>query len=220
MAWICTGIFNAMTHKAPISRKIYTTVIFISSALPFLYIVWLALQNHLGTDPAKKLALMTGAWTIRFLLLTLLISSLARLHASMKVLLQWRRMIGLFAFFYASLHLLVFIALFLQFDAHVLWSETNKRPYILAGTTAWMLLLPLALTSNARAIKRLGGKRWKLLHRLVYLAILLGVVHVIWQVRASWFDAILYSVITGILLLERLKSTSFIRSGQKMDKQA
>jgi sulfoxide reductase heme-binding subunit YedZ len=206
MVWICIGIFNAMKHKAPISRKIYTAVIFVFSALPFLYIVWLALQNHLGTDPAKKLALMTGTWAIRFLLLTLLVSSSARLHAAMKVLLRWRRMIGLFAFFYASLHLVVFVALFLQFDAHLLWSEINKRPYILAGITAWMLLLPLALTSNARAIKRLGGKRWKLLHRLVYLAMLLGVVHVIWQVRASWFDAILYSAIAGALLAERLTS--------------
>jgi len=171
---------------------------------PLVQIIWLVAFNHVGPDPGKKLALITGSWAIRFLLLTLLISSLSRINVHLRILLQWRRMIGLFTFFYASIHLLVFIALILGFDATLLLSEINKRPYIMVGMLAWSLMLPLAITSNQFMIRQLGGKKWKQLHRFVYIVLLLVLAHVIWQVRSSWFDAVLYTACAALLCVERL----------------
>jgi len=189
----------------------YKPLVFVIALFPLVQIIWLVASGHLGPDPGKKLALITGSWAIRFLLLTLLISSLSRISVHLRILLQWRRMIGLFTFFYASIHLLVFIALILGFDTSLLLSEINKRPYITVGMLAWLLMLPLAITSNQFMIRRLGGKRWKLLHRLVYITLLLALAHVIWQVRSSWFDAILYTVCAAVLFIERLWSVRGLR---------
>jgi len=169
---------------------------------PLCYLLWLVISGDLGADPAKKLALATGDWTIRFLFFTLMLSTLARVCQPMRILVRWRRWFGLWTFFYATLHLFVFISLYLGFDGVVLLDELQERPYIAVGFLAWLLLLPLAVTSNNRAVRWLGS-RWKLLHRLVYLSVLLGVLHLIWQVRSDWFEAAVYSLLAGLLLLER-----------------
>lgn len=179
-------------------------IIFLTALLPMALVIYQIVNNQLGPDPAKALALISGKWAIRFLLLTLLLSSLARIRASLKAVLQFRRMLGLFAFFYASMHLLVFIVLLLNFDVAMLLSEINKRPYITVGTLSWLLLLPLALTSNTPAIKRLGGMRWRKLHRLVYVSVLLAIIHVVWRVRSDWSDALLYTTLALCLGLERI----------------
>jgi len=180
-------------------------VVFFAALLPLVFMIWLAATNHLGPDPGKKLALFTGGWAIRFLLLTLLISSVSRVSPELRMLLQWRRMMGLFTFFYSSVHLFVFVVLILGFDTTLLLSEINKRPYILAGMLAWVLMLPLAVTSNQWMIRQLGGKKWKQLHCLIYIALLLALAHVIWQVRSSWFDAVFYTGGSILLLAERVR---------------
>ena len=190
----------------------YKPFVFVAALLPLAWIAWLVASNHLGPDPAVKLSHVTGEWAIRFLLLTLLTSSLSRAHEKLRFLLQVRRMLGLYAFFYAMIHILVFVAMYLGFDTSLLLSEIKKRPYILVGMLAWLLMLPLAVTSNQAMIKRLGGKNWKRLHRLIYIALLLVLAHVIWQVRSSWFDAVLYTACALVLFMERLRLLS---GGQK-----
>ncbi len=178
-------------------------VVMLLTASPFLYLVGLILGGDLGADPAKKLSLFSGEWALRFLLLALSASTLARLFVWGRRVIRWRRLLGLWSFFYASLHLLVFTALYVGFNWGVLGGELQKRPYITVGFLAWMLLIPLALTSHSWALRWLGGNAWKWLHQLVYLALLLGLCHLIWQVRSDWFEAVFYSVVGGLLLMER-----------------
>lgn len=172
---------------------------------PLGYLLWLATSGNLGADPAKKLVLATGEWAIRFLFFTLLASTLARMYPPARILLRWRRLFGLWTCFYATLHLFIFMAMYLHFDGAILSRELQKRPYITAGFVAWLLLLPLAITSNNYAVRWFGAK-WKQIHRLVYPALLLGVLHVFWQVRADWFEAALYGLFAWLLLLERWRA--------------
>jgi len=195
-------------------------LLFIFMLLPCVYIGWLVFQNLLGPDPAKKLALITGTWSMRLLLCTLCISSLSRINFKWRLLLRWRRMIGVMTFCYASLHLLVFIALYLEFNSAQLFSELHKRPYITVGFAAWIMLLLLAVTSNNTMVKQLGATRWKQLHKLVYLVLLCSVVHIAWQVRASWLDAAFYGLVACLLLVERIQAGVLPMFGQKTDKLA
>lgn len=173
-------------------------------SLPAMGIIYAITQNSLGPDPAEALSHTSGAWSMRLLLLTLLLSSLARQVPFCKRGLIIRRMCGLFVFAYSSFHLFVFIALYAGFDGLLLINELGERPYIAVGFIAWLLLLPLAVTSNGFMIRRLGSKHWKLLHRLVYAVLLLVVAHVVWQVRSDWSTALIYSLCTVLLFLERL----------------
>jgi sulfoxide reductase heme-binding subunit YedZ len=156
----------------------------------------------LGADPAKALVLLQGEWTIRFLLLTLLVTPVRRLTGWNQVQ-KVRRMLGLFTFAYASIHLLAYLFLLLELDFSNLGADILKRPYITVGFTAYLLLVPLALTSNSFAI-RLLRSRWAVLHRLVYGVAVLGVVHVTWLARSSYSEAFAYGVIVAILLLSRV----------------
>lgn len=174
------------------------------AASPLVYLVVLVVTNDLGPDPAKKLALLTGDWALCGLLLTLSISTLARYYPPARLLLRSRRAAGLWTFFYACLHLAVFVALYLDFDGAVLVRELQKRPYITLGFTAWLVLLALAITSSDYAVRTLGRK-WKVLHRWIYLALLLALCHVIWQVRSDWSSAFFFSLAGVLLLLERIK---------------
>jgi sulfoxide reductase heme-binding subunit YedZ len=156
----------------------------------------------LGADPAKELVLIQGGWTIRFLLLTLLISPLRRLTGWNQIQ-KVRRMLGLFTFAYATTHLLAYLFFLLELDFNNLGADILKRPYITIGFTAYLLMVPLALTSNGFAIRLLRG-RWAVLHRLVYGVALLAVVHVTWLARSSYFEALTYGVIVAFLLLSRV----------------
>jgi len=156
----------------------------------------------LGADPAKELVLLQGEWTIRFLLLTLLITPLRRL-TGWNQLQKVRRMLGLFTFTYASLHLLSYLFLLLELDFSNLGADILKRPYITVGFTAYLFLVPLALTSNNVAMRHLRN-RWAVLHRLVYGVAILAVVHVTWLARSSYSEAIAYGVVVAILLVSRV----------------
>ena len=186
---------------------------FLLCLLPLEYSIYQVYQlqtggaNVLGADPAKALVLLQGEWAIRFLLLTLLVTPVRRLtgwHQAQKI----RRMLGLFTFAYASTHLLAYLFLLLELDFRNLGADILKRPYITIGFTAYLLLVPLALTSNSFAI-RLLRNRWALLHRLVYGVAILVVVHVTWLAKSSYSEAIAYGVIVTVLLLSRVFKDKF-----------
>lgn len=184
--------------------KVIVFLLFLAPALYYFYAVYLALtggENLLGPDPASALALATGEWSIRILIASLAITPL-RYLLKMPRLWTFRRMIGLFALFYVSLHLLVFLMFLLQWQWADIGTEIIERPYITIGFTAFVLMVPLGLTSTHWAQRKLK-RNWKRLHRLVYVINVLAVIHVLWIVRSSYFDALLYGSLVFVLLLYR-----------------
>jgi len=177
-------------------------LIFFLSLLPFIYLMVLGLRGGLGPDPGAVLADQTGQWALRFLLLVLLLGSLHALGIIRQAI-RFRRMLGLYAFFYASLHVLVFLALLLGWDIVALGSEVAERPYVLLGALAYCMLLPLALTSSDRMMRVLR-RRWKLLHRLVYPALCCVLLHFLWVIRADSGEFIPYGLLGVLLLLHRI----------------
>ena len=167
-------------------------------------------SHVLGADPAKKLVQLQGEWAIRFLLLTLLVTPLRRL-TGWRLVQEVRRMLGLFTFAYASIHLLAYLFLLLEFDFSNLSADILKRPYITVGFTAYLLLVPLAVTSNSFAI-RLLRNRWGVLHRLTYGVAILVLVHVTWLARSSYSEAIAYGVIVAFLLCSRVFKPKYVFS--------
>lgn len=182
-------------------------VLFLLGITPFLYIgqAIVRLQfgewDILGPEPGKAVVWFTGTWAFNFLLLTLAVTPLRRL-LKQPWLIQHRRMLGLFAFFYASLHLLSYFAFLLEWRFAELGAETIKRPYLLLGMTAWLLLLPLAVTST-RGWQRRLKQGWKRLHKLIYPLSVLVAVHYLLQIRSSWFEPVLYAALVLCLLLLR-----------------
>ena len=173
--------------------------------LPFVIMAWGVIQNSLGADPARTLALETGRWSIRFLLVSLSITPLRELF-SLSKLAPLRRTFGLFSLFYASLHLLVYALFLLELRWSEIGSDILERPYITVGFTAFLILALLGATSPKSVVRALGRK-WRAIHRLVYLAIILAVVHVFWILRTDVFDAVLYASITILLLGYRLNKS-------------
>lgn len=161
-------------------------------------LAWVGGHNLLGPDPAQFLALETGQWSIRMLIGALAVTPLRYLLAAPSIW-QYRRMIGLFALFYVLLHFLVFLVFLLQLQWSVLGREIAERPYITVGFIAFVLMLPLGLTSSQFARRRLGP-RWKKLHRLVYVINILAVLHVLWVLRSSYGDVVLYGGLVVVLL--------------------
>lgn len=153
----------------------------------------------LGANPIEKITHATGDWTIRFLLITLAITP-ARKLLGLPWLIRFRRMSGLFAFFYGCLHFVTYIWLDKSFDVHEMIVDIAKRKFITIGFLAFVLLIPLAITSTAGWIRRLGGKRWQALHRLIYVSAIAGVVHYIWLVKADLRKPLQYAFILAILL--------------------
>ena len=154
--------------------------------------------NDLGPDPAKTLSLETGRWALRFLLISLAITPLRELSGLPKLILL-RRMLGLYAWFYAALHLLVYLMFLLQWRWSEIGSDILERPYITVGFTAFLILTALGVTSNKAMMRRLG-RNWKRLHRLIYLAAPLALLHLIWILRTDLFDAVFYGTILVLLL--------------------
>ncbi len=181
-------------------------LLFAAALLPFAWLLYGALADALGTNPAETLMRATGDWTLRFICITLAITPL-RQWTGQPALARFRRMVGLFAFFYACVHFLCYAWLDMGFDAAAIVRDIPKRPFILVGTLALVLLIPLAATSFNRAIKLLGAQRWQLLHRLVYAIVVLGLLHFFWM-RASknnFAEVFVYTVIVAILLGWRLR---------------
>ena len=176
---------------------------FIAALGPAAYLVYGVFANALGANPIDAVTDETGTWTLRFLTLTLLITPL-RKWTGWNPLIRFRRMLGLFACFYGSLHFLTYLVLdqFFAFDEIV--ADIVKRPFITVGFTAFVLMIPLAVTSTAGWIRRLGGKRWNLLHRLVYLSAIGGVVHYLWLVKSDTSRPVRYGVIVAFLLAVRV----------------
>lgn len=177
-------------------------LVFVLCLLPLAHLVWDALHGTLGPDPVAQLEHRSGDWALRFLLVTLAITPLRRLSGSHKAI-RFRRMLGLFAFFYASTHLTIYLAIDLGGFWTQLLGEIVKRPYITVGFAAWLLMIPLALTSTQGAMRRLG-RYWQRLHRLAYLIALLGVLHYFWLVKADHREPALYLGIWIGLMVVRL----------------
>ena len=170
---------------------------------PAFVLTWKGFHDLLGANPIDVITRTTGRWTLTFLLITLAITPLRRI-TSMAWLIRFRRMLGLFAFFYGCLHLMTYVWLDKFFDVHAMLHDIAKRRFITAGMTAWALMLPLALTSTAGWIRRLGGKRWRILHRLIYFSAAAGVVHFIWLVKADLRRPLTYAALLAVLLTFRL----------------
>lgn len=176
-----------------------------AAILPFFMMVWGVIQNSLGADPARALALETGRWSIRFLLVSLSITPLRELFRLSK-LAPLRRTFGLYSLFYASLHLLVYVLFLLELRWSEIGSDILERPYITVGFAAFLILALLGATSPKSVVRKLG-KKWRVIHRLAYLAIILAVVHVTWILRTDVFDAALYALITVLLFGYRLNKS-------------
>ncbi len=166
---------------------------------PLGLLVWKAATANLGANPIEAITHSTGDWTLRFLLVTLAITPLRKLTAQ-PWLIRFRRLFGLFAFFYGSLHFLTYIWLDQAFDIHSMTKDVYKRPFITLGFTAFVLLVPLAVTSTRRMIQRLGGRRWQWLHRLIYVSATAAIVHFTWAMKKDIHRPIEYGIVLGMLL--------------------
>jgi sulfoxide reductase heme-binding subunit YedZ len=178
------------------------SLVFLAALAPAAWLVYGVFADALGANPIDAITDETGTWTLRFLVLTLLVTPLRR-WTGWNVLIRFRRMLGLFAFFYGTLHFLTYIWLDQFFDLQEVGADIVKRPFITVGFTAFVLMIPLALTSTAGWIRRLGGRKWNLLHRLVYVSAVAGVVHYWWLVKADVSRPVRYGAIVAILLLAR-----------------
>ncbi|MDY7577367.1 protein-methionine-sulfoxide reductase heme-binding subunit MsrQ [Herbaspirillum sp. RTI4] len=180
-------------------------VLFILALLPFVRLVLFTLTDRLGANPIEFITRNTGDWTLYFLCITLAVTPLRQL-SKWNWLIKLRRMLGLFAFFYVALHFMTFFWFDHFFDLGEMWKDVLKRPFITVGFIAFVLLIPLALTSTNGMIRRLGGKGWQWLHRLIYLIVPLGLLHFWWMKAGKnlFTQPIIFSVVVAILLLLRL----------------
>ncbi len=183
-------------------KRNYKTLLFLVCLAPLARLIWLATSNGLGANPIEFITRSTGTWTLVALLLTLAVTPLRRL-SGWNSLLRYRRMLGLFAFFYASLHFTTYIWLDQFFDPASITKDIIKRPFITIGFAAFLLLWPLAVTSTNTMMRRLG-RRWQQLHRLIYLIGLLGVLHYLWLVKKDLTQPLIYGVALLVLLSLRL----------------
>ena len=183
--------------------KVIKPVVFILALLPIVLLSRSFYLDELGANPFEVFTRSTGEWTLRFLLITLAMTPLRQLTTSAWPL-RLRRMLGLFTFFYVCVHLLTYIWLDHFFDWGEIWIDIVKRPYITFGMLAFTLLIPLAITSTKKMMKRLG-KRWKLLHKLIYAIAILGVLHFLLLVKADLREPIIYAFILFVLFLVRFK---------------
>ena len=179
--------------------------LFVLALLPFARLLFAAVNGDLGPEPVEFVQRWTGTWTINLLLLTLCISPL-RAVTQWHWILRLRRMLGLFTFFYATLHFLAFIGFEHAFNLNEIARDILKRPFVTLGFAAFAILIPLAATSNQFAIRRLGGRRWQELHRSIYLIAILGCLHYFWLTKAeNMMWPLAYSVILGLLLRWRIR---------------
>jgi methionine sulfoxide reductase heme-binding subunit len=194
-----------------LSNKWTKVIVFVFCLLPLLLLVDRVFGHSfdsvhlekLGPNPAEFLQHFTGDWTLRFLILCLAVTPLRKL-LNLPDLIRFRRMLGLFAFFYLCLHFLTYIGPDQGFDLAGMWRDVQKRRFITVGFLGFLLLIPLAITSTKGWIRRLGGKRWQMIHRGIYLAAVCGVVHYYWLVKSDVRKPLFYGTLVAILLLWRL----------------
>jgi sulfoxide reductase heme-binding subunit YedZ len=183
--------------------RVLKPVVFVAALVPAAYLVYGVFAHALGANPIDAVTDETGTWTLRFLALTLLVTPL-RKWTGWNALVKFRRMLGLFAFFYGSLHFLTYLVLDQFFDVSAMVADIVKRPFITMGFLAFVLMIPLAATSTAGWIRRLGGRRWNLLHRLAYVSAAAGVVHYWWLVKSDVSRPARYGAIVAVLLVTRV----------------
>lgn len=189
-----------MTRSTTISLKILT---WMACLIPAARLLWGAVANNLGADPTAHIAFTTGYTTLMLLTISLAFTPVRRLFPALGWTIRFRRPIGLFAFFYATVHMLTYVGLYAGFDWNSMLSDIAKRRFITMGVAAWLLLLPLAATSTNWAVRKLGGKRWGRLHMLVYLAAICGIVHYWWQVKPGVLTPLPFTIVLAALLLSR-----------------
>jgi sulfoxide reductase heme-binding subunit YedZ len=183
--------------------RLLKPVVFAAALAPLAYLAIGAWRGSLGANPIEAITRATGLWTLRFMVITLAVTPL-RWATGWNDVIRVRRMLGLFAFFYGTLHLLTYLWLDQFFDWSAIAKDVVKRPFITAGFSAYALLVPLAITSTAAMIRRLGGPAWRRLHRLAYVAAALGVVHYWWLVKLDTRPPRNYAILLALLLLARL----------------
>ena len=193
-----------MLRKFLAGKRAKATV-FVLSLGPLLFLVWRAVQGELTANPVEFLQDQTGDWALRFLVFTLCITPFRKAF-DLPELIRFRRMLGLLAFFYVCLHFLTYLGPDKSFDLGGMWKDVAKIPYLTVGFIAFVLLIPLAATSTAGWIRRLGGKRWQALHRVGYACAALGVVHYYWRVKSDIRKPMFYGALVGILLVWRLRT--------------
>ena len=174
-------------------------LVFLAALIPFVKLAWLGWNDGLGANPIEKITRTTGYWTLTFLMITLTATPLRTL-SGWNWPVRWRRMLGLFAFFYACLHFLTYLVLDQFFDWPAIVKDIAKRPYITVGFPAFVMLIPLAVTSTSNMVRRVGGKRWKMLHRLVYVIAIAGVVHFWWLVKKDITEPLQFAAVLTLLL--------------------
>lgn len=189
--------------RALIKSRWAKPVVWLACLSPVALLIVKAMRNDLGANPIEYITHATGDWTLRLLLVTLAVTPLRKI-LNQPELIRFRRLLGLFAFFYASLHLMIWVSLDKFFDPGEMWADIVKRRFITAGMFAFALLVPLALTSTKGWIRRLGGRKWHRLHQLVYLSAIAGVVHYYWLVKSDIRLPALYGAVLLVLLAWRI----------------
>ena len=186
-----------------LTNKWTKVAVFLACLGPLGLLVWEGFHGGWGANPTQFIQHATGDWTLRFLAITLTISPLRKI-LGLPQLIRFRRMLGLFAFFYVCLHFCIYLGLDQMLDFHSVWADVMKRRYITVGFTGFVLLIPLTVTSTARWIRRLGGRRWQMLHRAIYLSAIAGVIHFYWLVKSDVHVPLEYAAVMAILLGWRL----------------
>ena len=186
-----------------INQKYLKVVIFTLSLVPIFYIIYQILTNQLGPEPIKDITHHTGKWALYFIVITLAMTPLKKI-TKLSIWINYRRMFGLFIFFYASVHLMTYVGLDYRFDLASIGNDIIKKKYIFIGFSAWLLLIPLAITSNKLMMKILKDK-WKKLHRLIYLISLFGTIHYLWLVKRDLTEPLIFLTVIIILLAFRFK---------------
>jgi methionine sulfoxide reductase heme-binding subunit len=190
--------------NAILTSKWTKAVVFVACLVPLAVLVWRGFHNDLTLNPVEFVEHTTGDWTLRFLVITLAISPLRKI-LRLPQLIRFRRMFGLFAFFYVCLHFTAYLTIDQYFAWAAMLKDIQKRPFITVGFTGFVLLIPLAITSTAGWIRRLGGKRWQLLHRAIYVTAIAGVIHYYWLVKSDVREPLMYGGILTLLMLFRVR---------------
>jgi len=184
-------------------RRIVKPIVFAAALGPFGWLVYNAFWGDLGVNPVETITNYSGITTLRLIAITLALTP-ARWISGFNPIILFRRMIGLFAFFYGTLHFMTYFILDQSLQFGGVWDDVVKRPYITAGFTGFVLMIPLAITSTQGWIRRLGGRRWNLLHRLIYITALAAVLHYFWKVKLDTTYPVYYGMLMGVLLTARL----------------
>jgi methionine sulfoxide reductase heme-binding subunit len=178
--------------------------VFLVCLIPAALLLWRVFEGRLGANPVEFIEHATGDWSIRFLLITLCVTPFRKIF-NQPLLARYRRMLGLFAFFYVCVHLSMYLTFDQMFDPVAIWADVLKRPYITVGTAGLLMLIPLAITSTAGMVRRLGPKNWQRLHRLVYFCALAGIIHYYWLVKSDVREPFMYFGIWILLMLFRVR---------------